>query len=123
MVTVTGFNSRTSSDDRDFFTLTIQGGVEVVQSKNGNVYMTAKKMSIPSTFSEAECALLIGKELPGEIEKVECEPFEYTNDAGEIFILNHTSRYVVEKKKEAMDQFVNELTPLEISENSPFALV
>lgn len=122
MVTVTGYDSRLSNDDREFFTLTIQGGVEVVESKNGNFYMTAKKMSIPSTFSEEECKLLIGKELPGEIVKVECEPFEYTNmSTGEIFILNHTSKYVAEKKQDSSNEICT-LTPLELSGVNPFEI-
>lgn len=124
MVTVIGYDKRLSDDDREFFTLTIQGGVEVVQSQNGNLYMTAKKMSIPSTFNEEGCKMLIGKELPGDIEKVECEPYEYTSKrTGEIFTLTSTCVYVAEGKQKVLEIPANQFVPVGLNENSPFALV
>lgn len=101
MVTVIGYDKRQSEDGKVFFTLTIQGGVEVVESQNGNLYMTARKTSIPSTFDEQGCQLLMGKEIPGKIEKVPCEPYEYVNkNTGEVINLSHTYQYVSENRKE-----------------------
>jgi hypothetical protein len=35
MVTVISYNQRQSEEGKEFYTLTIQGGIEVVQSQNG----------------------------------------------------------------------------------------
>ena len=100
MVTVIGYDKRVSEEGREFFTLSIQGGVEVVQAQSGNLYMTARKTSIPSTFDEEGCQILLGKELPGEIEKVPCDSYDYINkDTGETITLSHTYEYVEEKKQ------------------------
>ena len=120
MVTVIGYDKRQSEDGKEFFTLTIQGGVEVVESQNGNLYMTARKTSIPSTFDEEGCQLLVGKEIPGNIEKVKCEPYEYVNkDTGEVFNLSHTYEYVSERKQPIMTGDQPEFIPYGMNENVP----
>ena len=112
MVTVTNYNKRQSDEGREFFALTIQGGVEVVQSQNGNLYMTARKTSIPSTFDEQGCQLLIGKEIPGSIKKVECEPYEYENkNTGEVITLTHTYEYEEERKPKVVQDPQPEYVP------------
>ena len=122
MVTVTNYDKRLSDDGREFFALTIQGSVEVVESNNGNVYMTARKTSIPSTFDEQGCQLLIGKEIPGSIQKVDCEPYDYENkNTGEVITLTHTYEYVEESKQEKRLSVLQEFTPYEIEENPPNA--
>ena len=107
MVTVTDYEHRVSEKGKEFLTITIQGGVEVVESQYGNLYMTARKMSIPSTFDEQGCKLLLGKELPGEIKKVECEPYDYTNkNTGEIIELSHTYEYVNDIEMNLIPEFI-----------------
>ena len=124
MVTVIGYDKRQSDEGREFFTLTIQGGVEVVESQNGNLYMTARKTSIPSTFDEEGCELLLGTEIPGEIEKVECEPYEYENkNTGEIITLSYTYTYVAEEKQENQETPMSEFSPVIQGEDSAFELV
>jgi hypothetical protein len=62
-------------------------------------YVTARKASISSTFDELTCQALIGTELPGKVEKVNCEPYEYTiKDTGEVIVLTHRFDYVEEEK-------------------------
>jgi hypothetical protein len=101
MVTITDYNRRESEDGREFFTLTIEGDVEIVKSENGNFYMTARKTSIPTTFDEKVCQSMIGKQLPGDVEKVECDAYEYQNqETGEVITLHHTYNYVPEEKKQ-----------------------
>ena len=51
----------------------------VKSKKTGMYYGTAKKASIPSTFDEETCKSLIGQELDGTIERIECEPYEFAN--------------------------------------------
>ena len=99
MVTVISYDRRESEEGKEFYTLTIQGGLEVVQSKNGNNYITARKTSIPSTFDEQACKLIVGQELPGQILKLDCNPYDYTNkETGEIITLSHTYEYVDEEE-------------------------
>lgn len=118
MVTVIGYDKRLSEDGREFFTLTIQGGVEVVQSQNGNLYMTARKTSIPSTFDEEGCKLAVGTQIPGNIEKVACEEYEYVNkDTGEVISLSHTYQYVPEEKKQEKQSSMPEFMPVDFEQN------
>ena len=100
MVTVTEFNERKSEDGRIFFTLTLEGDVEIVKSVNGNTYITKRSTSIPTTFNEVACSSLIGKELPGQVLKINCEPYEYLNkETGEYITLSHTYEYSEEEKQ------------------------
>ena len=96
MVRIVNFNERQSEDGKTFFALVLQGGIEMVQSQSSNsFYATAKKASITSTFDEATCKSLIGKEIPGRIQKQECEPYEYViEDTGEVIELSHRYQYV-----------------------------
>lgn len=98
MVRIIKFEKRQSEDGRDFIALILQGGVEMVQSKDtGNFYATARKASIPSTFDEEIAMNLIGQEIPGTIEKEECDPYEVINqDTGEVTELRHRYVYIPE---------------------------
>jgi len=99
MVTITNFKERQREDGTSFFVLEIQGGIEMVRSQQtGNFYATAKKATLPSTFDEATCKGLIGTQMPGSVQKVECEPYEYTvKETGEVLLLNHRYTYVQEE--------------------------
>ncbi len=59
-VKITDYKQRESMDGRQFYALTLQGGVEIVKSANGNAYATVKRASMPTTFDEATCQSLIG---------------------------------------------------------------
>ena len=94
-VKIVDFKLRQSLDGKPFFALILQGGIEIVRSASGNTYATAKNASMPTTFDEATCKGLIGAELPGKVEKVETEPYEYTvQETGEIILLTHRYEYV-----------------------------
>jgi hypothetical protein len=127
MVRIIKIEKRQSDDGREFNALILQGGVELVQSKEtGNFYATARKASIPSTFDDETSAGLVGQEIPGTIEKVPCEPYEVTNqETGEIITLSN--RYVykpessndnVSKDKEEMFSFSPE--EMKFSQNGVF---
>lgn len=96
MVRVIGYHESERSDGEKFYSLSIQGGVEMVRSaETGNYYATARKARITSTFDEATCKALIGSEMPGRIVKQECDPYEYTvEDTGEVIELHHHYRYL-----------------------------
>ena len=108
MVTIVDYRVRESRDGEPFIALIVQGGIELVKSKEtGMFYATAKKASIPSTFDEKTCESLIGQELDGTIQKVQCEPYEVTDqETGEIWELDF--RWVYVKEGESVDQTVHQ---------------
>lgn len=95
MVTVKDFKVRGSKDGEEFFVLVLQGGVMPVKSKaTGRTYFTAKTCTVPSTFDEETCKSIVGSQFPGQIVRVEAEPYEYTvPETGEIITLEHRWEY------------------------------
>lgn len=78
MVTITGLEKRKSADGKEFNVINIQGSIEVVISKvTLKPYLTARKTSIPCTFDEVMAKSLIGQTLPGEIERIEVDEYEF----------------------------------------------
>ena len=75
--------------------LVVQGDMEVVtSSQTGKCYATARKANLATTFNEPTCAAMVGKELPGSIQKVSCEPYDYTVPAtGEVIELDYRWEY------------------------------
>ncbi len=108
MVRVTNYAERQNSAGETFYSLILQGGIEMVLSKEtGQFYATAKRASITSTFDEETCKSLIGSELPGSIQKHKCDPFEYiVPETGEIMNLDH--RWVFVKEGETVEEAVFE---------------
>ena len=95
MVRVIGYHENESSEGEKFYSLSIQGGVEMVKSQNtGKFYATARKTRIITTFDKLTCESLVGSEMPGSIVKVECDPYQFTvEDTGEVLELSHTYEY------------------------------
>lgn len=108
MVRISEFKQRENAAGEKFYALILQGGIEMVLSKEtGRYYATAKKASITSTFDEETCKSLIGTELPGSIQKHKCEPYEFANpETGEIISLDH--RWVFVKEGETVEEAVLE---------------
>jgi hypothetical protein len=106
MVTVVNYVKRNSGAEKQFNALVLQGEVEMIQSKtSGRFYATARQCSISCTFNDVMCQALIGKSLPGAIEKMECDPYEYTiPESGEVVTLNYT--YYYEPTERTMEQEV-----------------
>jgi len=110
MVKVVGYQLRKSDDGKEFFALILQGGIEIVRSQSGGMYATARQTSLPSTFNEESCKLLVGQELTGQIQRVECPPYEYTvPSTGEVIVLSHKYDYVPDEKNAAKSngQFIS----------------
>ena len=64
-------------------------------AETGNFYATVKQCSIPSTLDKEGCKAVLGEKLPGKIQKIECDPYEYTiQDTGEVIELSHKWQYV-----------------------------
>ena len=106
MVTIVDFVKRTNADDEEYNALILQGGVEIVKSsKTDRYYATAKKTSVACTFDDATCQGLIGTQLPGSIQRVECEPYEILDrKTDEIVELTH--RWVYFKEGETVEEKV-----------------
>ena len=96
MVTIVDFRLNKNSDGEEFVSLILEGDLTIIQStETGNFYATAKRSSITSTFSEESAKKLIGRELPGQIIREECDPYLYTvPETGEEIELSHTYKYV-----------------------------
>lgn len=95
MVTVIDFAVRQNSEGEEFIALILQGGLEMVMSKEtGKYYATSKKCSISSTFTEEAASQLIGQTIPGRIVRKECESYQYTlPETGETVELSHFWTY------------------------------
>jgi len=108
MVRIVDFKTRMSADGDPFLALIVQGGISLVKSKEtGLYYATAKKTSIPSTFDEETAKSLVGQELEGSVERVQCEPYEFVVEAtGEIMELDH--RWVYLKPGDTVEQAVRQ---------------
>lgn len=118
MVKISGFAERENAAGKKFFSLTLQGEMDLVLSEeSGRYYATAKTTSIPSTFDEATCKGLIGTKLPGKIARIQCDPYEYTiKETGEIISLTH--RWAYSPSEAAVDEMVYDKAVVE----DPFAL-
>lgn len=95
MVTVKSFSKRETKDGRSFISLELVGSAELVQSSStGKFYATVRKCRIPATFDETTAATLVGTRMPGEIVRIDCDPYEYTiQSTGEVVLLQHTFGY------------------------------
>jgi hypothetical protein len=98
-VKITGYKQVTTAAGKTFNLLEISdgNGVEMaVSATTGLPYLTEKKAFISCTFDEKKCQALIGSTMPGSIEKVETEPFEYTNRNGKTSTITHRYQYMPE---------------------------
>ena len=94
MVTIIGVDERVG-ENGPFNVILLQGKLEVAKSQvTGKPNLTARKASIPFTFSMEYAQSLIGTELPGEIERYECMEYEFQIPGKKKKIkLNHMFRY------------------------------
>ena len=112
MVRIINYKQREREDGTTFFLLELQGGVEMVLSKETEqYYATAKKAFITSTFDEVTCQALIGSEMNGSVVKKEVEPYTYVvKETGEELVLTHRWVYVPEDTTTTKeDKAVNQL--------------
>jgi len=111
MVQIVDYKKRTNSEGEEFFALILQGGLEMVKSQDtGNYYATSRAASVTSTFDEETCKGLIGQEIPGSVQRVNCEAFEYSvPETGEVITLEHRWAYL--KEGETVEEVVFEGKP------------
>ena len=128
MVTIVSAKEQHSLEGKVFVSLEVQGDVKIVESQNGKFYLTANKTRIPTSFPIGVCQALIGKQLPGTVEKVSCEPYEYVNkDSGETVILDYTYTYSPEEEsnsKQSNPMFPNyEQAPFMHTNQIPLGMI
>jgi hypothetical protein len=109
MVRIIDYKTVKTEAGKEFNLLVLQGGVEpLVSAKTGRIYLTMRKANVSTTFDEASCKSLIGTELKGSIEKVECKPYDYTvQETGEIITLTHSWQYIDQDIVNASSQVIN----------------
>lgn len=109
MVKVVDYKTITTEKGKEFNMLVVQGGIEpLISNKTGRIYLTMRKANLSTTFDAASCKSLVGSELPGKVEKIECEPYEYTvKETGEIITLKHNWQYVDEDFISANSQVID----------------
>jgi hypothetical protein len=98
MVTVKDYAVREAKDGREFIALILQGGLSLLKSsKSGNYYPAVKSCSVPSTFDEETAKSFIGERLPGSVQRMSCDTYEWINkETGEVMELSHRWVYVLE---------------------------
>jgi len=101
MIQIIDFKTRVNSEGEPFLALILESDLEMVKSQqSGRFYATAKRASIPSTFTEERCKALIGTQMPGAIKRVECDPYDYTlPETGEVITLSHRYEYIPEEQE------------------------
>lgn len=109
MVRIIEFKTIKGEDNKDFNMLVLQGGIEPMISKTtGRTYLTMRKASISTTFDAVTCKHLIGSELPGNIHKIPCDPYEYTvTETSEVLTLDYRWQYIDEDFMNANKQVID----------------
>ena len=96
MVTIKAIHPR-EGEQGNYISLELMGDLELVQSSNtGRFYATVRKCFISSTFDEKTAKVMLGKQIPGLIGRVPCEPYDYTLESGETIQLAHRYDYMPE---------------------------
>ena len=96
MVTVINYSVRQNEgDNKPYITLTLEGGIEMVQSQNtGRFYATVRTCVVSSTFDEQVAQRMVGKEMPGSIERVASDPYDFTiKETGEVIKMGYRWDY------------------------------
>jgi hypothetical protein len=95
MVKVKNYHVRQSNDGDKYISLELEGDVSFVQSQNtGRFYATTKRCFMYAALDEATAKSLIGTQMPGTIERVACDPYEYTvQETGEVKTLSYTYEF------------------------------
>jgi hypothetical protein len=96
MVTISDCQSRKNAKGETFYVLILSGEVDFAKSTlSGNFYLTTRRASVTTTFDQKTCQSLIGRQIPGRIIRVECEPWNSVNEStGELIVHHHRNAFV-----------------------------
>jgi len=100
MVQVIDYNVRQKEGEKPYITLLLEGGIEMVQSQNtGRFYATVRRCTVSSTFDELTAQRLVGQQMPGTIQRVPCEPYDFIiQETSEVIKLGYRWDYLPEGK-------------------------
>jgi hypothetical protein len=109
MVIIQDYKVVTTEEGDTYIRLILSGGISMVRSKGtGNFYATNRRCSISATFDEEIAKQMIGTQMPGSIVKIECEPYMYETDKGEVLELSHRWTYTDKSGEQlAVDELVD----------------
>lgn len=110
MVKIVDFKTYQSEDGKEFHALEVQGGIEIIKSKEtGRTYLTARKATVSCTFDKATCESLKGTEIDGVIKRIEVDPYDYVvEETGEELTLTHRYQFMSEDESIVKDNLVEE---------------
>jgi hypothetical protein len=95
MVQIIGFEKKQSKSKESYAVLILAAEPEVMISKSsGRPYISVRKTSIPCALEESQAQALIGKELPGTIERVSVTPFQLTLASGKKVKISSAFQYM-----------------------------
>lgn len=107
MVTIIDFSTNENAEGDSFVSLHLQGDITMIQSKtSGRFYATSKTARMACTFDEATAKMMVGKQIPGSIQKVSCEPYDYVipDSNGDVVTLEYTYQYVPDAQPVQKDE-------------------
>ena len=89
---LTRVNAKTKEE---YQVVVLLGNVEILRSKsNSKPYLSAKRVTLPTTLNQEQAKELIGTTLPGDIEKVDCPEYEIKMPGSNKKVkINHTFQY------------------------------
>lgn len=101
MVQVVGYSLKTPKDGKPYVALELEGAIEMIQSQNtGRFYATVRRCTVSSTFDEMTAERMVGKEMTGSIERVACEPYDFTvRETGEVIKIAYRWDYQPEGRR------------------------
>ena len=78
MVKIIGTETKVNPKTKEQYNLIVLlGNVEILKSKStGKPYLTAKKVTMPTTLTSQQAEELVGTSLAGDIKKVDCPEYE-----------------------------------------------
>lgn len=96
MVKIIGSETKVNPKTKEQYNvIVLMGNVEVLKSKaTGKPYLTSKRVIMPTTLTSEQAADLVGTNLPGDIEKVDCPEYEIKMpNSKKVVKITHTFQY------------------------------
>ena len=99
MVTVTGYQAKTTSEGERKIYLQVDGGMKATISKtSGRAYFKALRAKVFAAIDEEVAKEMIGYQLPGTIQQLKVDPYEiYDQRTGEVKVLDYQNVYMSEE--------------------------
>jgi UDP-N-acetylglucosamine transferase subunit ALG13 len=96
MVQIIAFEKKENSRTKETYSvLVLQGDPEVLISKTSKrPYIACRRTTVPCALDENQAQALIGKELPGSIERVSCAPFKLKLATGKEIKISTAFQYL-----------------------------